>query len=130
MDHPAHTSITLGAVNVDAADPPMLARFWSEVLGGVVQSSSADFAHVSNDEPGGFAMFFNAWSGARPERQSQHLDLTVPWGTRVAEVERITALGATVQWEVLDDYPWVKWSTLTDPEGNLFCVAEHPPANS
>jgi predicted enzyme related to lactoylglutathione lyase len=130
MDHPAHTSITLGAVNVDADDPPALARFWSDVLGGDVQASSAEFAHVANSHPGGFAMFFSARTGARPERQSQHLDLTVPWGSRGAEVERLTALGASLQWEVLDDYPWVKWSTLTDPEGNLFCVAEHPPAAS
>jgi len=29
---------------------------------------------------------------------------------------------------VLDEVPWVQWSTLSDPEDNLFCIAEHPPA--
>jgi hypothetical protein len=23
----------------------------------------------------------------------------------------------------------VQWTTLADPEGNLFCVAEHPPVD-
>ena len=101
MEHAAHTSITLGAINVDADDPPTLARFWSEELGGVVEASSADFAHVANSQPGGFAMFFTARRDARPEQQTQHLDLTVPWGSRADEVERLTSLGATLQWEVL-----------------------------
>ena len=54
----------------------------------------------------------------------------MPWGTRQQEVERIVDLGATFRWEVLDEVPHVHWTTLADPEGNLFCVAEHPPEGS
>jgi hypothetical protein len=120
--------VTLGAVNLEADDPPSLAHFWAAGLGGAVESASSDYAFVSARSSDGFAMFFHARSDPRPERQTHHLDLTVPWGTRVTEVARFVSLGATHKWDVLDEVPWVQWSTMADPEGNLFCIAEHPPA--
>jgi hypothetical protein len=78
--------------------------------------------------PDGFAMFFQPRNGPRPEHQGQHLHLTVPWGTRVAEVDRAVALGAAWRWDVLDEVPWVRWTTLADPEGNLLCIAKYPPS--
>ncbi|GAA3326175.1 VOC family protein [Paeniglutamicibacter sulfureus] len=48
---------------------------------------------------------------------------------RGREVQRLIGLGATHQWDVLDEVPYVRWTTLADPEGNLFCVAEHPPVD-
>jgi hypothetical protein len=119
--------ITLGAVNDEADDPPTLAAFWADLLGGAVEGGADGFVFVGAREPGGFAMFFQRRTGPRPERQGQHLDLTVPWGSRQPEVDRAVGLGATHRWDVLDEVPWVQWSTLADPEGNLFCIAEHPP---
>jgi hypothetical protein len=55
-------------------------------------------------------MFFQPQAGPRPERQTTHLDLTVPWGSRLAEVERLLTLGATHQCDVLDEVPHVQWS--------------------
>jgi hypothetical protein len=124
---PGH-AITLGAVNTEADDPSALAAFWAQLLGGSVTGEPDGPVFVAAREPGGFAMFFQARTGGRPERQGQHLDLTVPWGSRREEVGRAVQLGATHQWDVLDEVPWVQWSTLSDPEGNLFCIAEHPPA--
>ena len=120
-------SVTLGAVNVEADDPAALAQFWAAALGGTVETSLPDMAFVSAREPDGFAMFFQLRTDARPSGQTQHLDLTVPWGSRSDEVTRFVSLGATHRWDVLDEVPWVQWSTLADPEGNLFCIAEHPP---
>lgn len=119
--------VTLGAVNVEAADPHALAAFWSEALGGVPQPSG-EVVYLPPAGPDGFAMFFQPLSHRRPDRQVMHLDLTVPWGSRVATVERLLALGAAHQWDVLEEVAHVQWTTMTDPEGNLFCVAEHPPA--
>lgn len=124
----SQTGITLGAVNVEAAFPRALAAFWAELIGGAVHGDAEDHAFVAPRDPGGFAMFFQQRTDPRPERQGQHLDLTVPWGSRREEVTRAVALGATHEWDVLDEVPWVQWSTLSDPEGNLFCIAEHPPA--
>ncbi len=121
-------AITLGSVNVEADDPVALAAFWAELLGSAVEGNYDGFVLLAAREPGGFAMFFQPRTGPRPERQGQHLDLTVPWGSRSDEVDRAVRLGATHQWDVLDEVPWVQWSTMVDPEGNLFCIAEHPPA--
>jgi predicted enzyme related to lactoylglutathione lyase len=41
---------------------------------------------------------------------------------RLAEVERLTKLGATVVAE--ESVPGLTWTVLTDPDGNEFCVAE------
>jgi hypothetical protein len=118
--------VTLGAINVEARDPGALGAFWAAVTGGEL-SSGAETVYLSPAGPGGFAMFFQPQPGVRPKRQTIHLDLTVPWGSRQLEVDRIVALGATHRWDVLDEVPHVQWTTMADPEGNLFCVAEHPP---
>jgi hypothetical protein len=119
--------VTLGAVNVQAANPTTLAKFWSEMLGSTV---SSDGSYLPPAGPGGFAMFFRPLDGRRPRDQIMHVDLSVAWGDRQAVVARALALGATYQWDVLTEYEHVQWTTLTDPEGNLFCVAEHPPLPS
>ena len=118
--------ITLGAINVEAADPQAMANFWAAVTGGTAELASAS-AYLRPAEPDGLAMLFQPLSGPRPERQVLHLDLTVSWGERQNEVTRLERLGATTRWHVLDEYPHVKWTTMADPEGNLFCLAEHPP---
>lgn len=132
----AHTSgaavtnhqITLGAINMKAKDTSALAEFWALVT-GAVPSPIGNSVYLPAVEPAGFAMFFQPLDGPRPEHQMSHLDLTVPWGSRQAQVERLRSLGATHQWDVLDEVPHVQWTTLADPEGNLFCVAEHPPVD-
>ena len=119
--------ISLGAVNMEAANPTSLATFWAAVTGAPTPEPG-DVIYLPPSGPEGFGMFFQPSGGPRPDRQASHLDLTVPWGSREAEVERIVGLGASHQWDVLDEFPHVRWTTLADPEGNLFCVAEHPPA--
>lgn len=116
--------MTLGAVNVQAADVEHLAGFWSELLGG---KRSPGSSYVPPAGPGGFAMFFQQLDGPRAIGQITHMDLTVPWGARESVSARAVALGATHQWDVLTEHPHVRWTTLADPEGNLFCIAEHPP---
>ena len=123
------TQITLGAVNVEADDPVALADFWARLLGTRVAGVHEGHVFLDAQQPGGFAMFFQPRGRhPRPGSPGQHLDLTVPWGSREQEVARAVELGATHRWDVLDEVPWVRWSTLADPEGNLFCLAEHPPA--
>jgi hypothetical protein len=119
--------ITLGAVNVEAHDPTELATFWAAVI-GAAPPGAGDTVYLPAPTPDGFAMFFQPLGDSVPGKQTIHLDLTVPWGSRRSEVDRIVALGAKHHWDVLDEVPHVQWTTLADPEGNLFCVAEHPPA--
>lgn len=118
--------VTLGAVNMEAGDPHALAAFWAQVTGGT-PAASGDHVYLPPAGTDGFAMFFQPRTGPRPSRATTHLDVTVPWGSRVATVERLLAAGATHLWDVLEEHEHVQWSTLADPEGNAFCVAEHPP---
>ena len=120
--------ITLGAINLEAEDPTALAAFWAAVT-GAEPSAGGDSVYLPPNGPGGFGMFFQPGTTPRSASQVAHWDLTVPWGSREAEVQRLVGLGATHQWDVLDEVPHVRWTTLADPEGNLFCVAEHPPVH-
>lgn len=120
--------ITLGAINLEAKDPIVLAKFWASVT-GAEPSTGGDSVYLPPNGPGGFGMFFQPETKPRAERQVAHWDLTVPWGSRAAEVRRLIELGATHKWDVLEEVAHVQWSTLADPEGNLFCVAEHPPVD-
>ncbi|WP_432134285.1 MULTISPECIES: VOC family protein [unclassified Streptomyces] len=49
-----------------------------------------------------------------------HLDLHAGAERRATEVERLTALGASVLREVAE--PGGRWVVMADPEGNEFCV--------
>ena len=122
----SHHPVTLGAVNITAQDPAALAAFWASVT-GATPSPGGDTFYLPAADPDGFAMFFQPMTHPRPEHQIFHLDLTVPWGSRRPEVERFLGLGATHCWDVLEEVPHVQWTTMSDPEGNLFCIAEHPP---
>jgi len=118
--------VTLGAVNVEAKDPQALADFWSGVTGNQIAGGPDSF-YLPPAGPDGFAMFFQPSTHPRTDSQVAHLDLTVPWGSRATEVQRVIALGASHKWDVLEEVEHVQWTTLADPEGNLFCIAEHPP---
>lgn len=122
----ARTTMTLGAYNIEAEDPTSLATFWSRLTGGETHPGG-DSVYIAPASEDGFGMFIQPFHGPRPSRQSSHLDLTVPWLQREPEVARAVELGAEVRWHVLDEHPHVRWTTLADPEGNLFCIAEHPP---
>ena len=121
--------VTLGAINMEADDPRALASFWAEVTGGT-PAPAGDHVYLAPPGPGGFAMFFQPLTASRPARSTVHLDLTVPWGSRVATAERLLTCGATHLWDVLEEYQHVRWTTLADPEGNPFCIAEHPPTSA
>lgn len=122
-------TISLGAFNLEAQDPGALAAFWASVT-GATPAPGGESVYLPAADPDGFAMFFQPLTAPRPTHQAAHLDLTVPWGSRASEVARVVALGAIHRWDVLEEQPHVQWSTLEDPEGNLFCIAEHPPAGS
>ncbi|MEU3986405.1 VOC family protein [Streptomyces sp. NPDC026672] len=117
--------ISLAAINIRAADTAALADFWAGVT-GATPSVNGDSAYLPPAGPHGFGIFFAPLEGPRPETQVVHVDLNVPSGTRAAEVERIIGLGAVHRWDNLTEFAHIRWTTLADPEGNLFCVCETP----
>ncbi|HUR04043.1 MAG TPA: VOC family protein [Nonomuraea sp.] len=112
-------------ITVDCAEPyePYeLAEFWSKVLGHPVDPT---------DEPGDDEVGLAVPAGQPallfvrvPEKKSVknrlHLDLE-PDQSRDREVERVSALGATI----VDDRRKPNgrgWVVMADPAGNEFCV--------
>ena len=118
--------ITLGAINREAKDPIVLAGFWASVT-GAEPSAGGDRVYLPRNGSGGFGMFFQTETTPRAEYQVAHWDFINPRGSRAGEVRCLIELGATHKWGVLEEVAHVQWSTRADPEGNLFCVAEHPP---
>lgn len=110
------------SVSFDAADALVLARFWAAALGSDVdEESTADKAFVEAAGWGGPNIWFNRVPEPKTAKNRVHFDLRAPAAMR-DEVERLERLGATV----LRRYG--HHTTMTDPEGNEFCLEEGPEA--
>ncbi|ADB34276.1 conserved hypothetical protein [Kribbella flavida DSM 17836] len=114
-------SVTLEQIAVDCSDVLALATFWANVLETEVEAGSNEYAATVQRTAGGPAMMFLKV----PEQPSGtknrlHFDLaSTDWA---AEVDRLVSLGAKRHGE-FTEYG-VHWVTLTDPEGNVFDLAE------
>jgi predicted enzyme related to lactoylglutathione lyase len=121
--------MTLGiaAITFDCEDAAALSAFWSSALDRPVDPGGDDtggfFASIgmADPQPGQATMMFIKVPESKTVKNRIHLDLNA--SDRAAEVERLVGLGATIVHDK-DEYG-VRWTTLTDPEGNEFCVAEH-----
>lgn len=117
----------------DCRHPASLARFWASVLDGyeVAPYDEAELQRLREqgiddpeDDPTvlvwagpGVAprLFFQQVPERRITKNRVHLDVLADHTE--SEVERLVTLGA----QVLTRYS--SWTTLTDPEGNEFCVS-------
>ncbi|MEV8317340.1 VOC family protein [Streptomyces sp. NPDC059900] len=105
----------------DCSDAHRQGTFWAEVLGGKLADD--DFpgdpeALVTAD---GITMLFVTVPDAKTVKNRAHVDLQPTDRTRDEEVERVVGLGATI----VGDHRKPNgrgWVTLTDLEGNEFCV--------
>jgi catechol 2,3-dioxygenase-like lactoylglutathione lyase family enzyme len=112
-------------LTIDCHDVELVGRFWAEVTGYVDdprnpnEPGDPEWVLVPPDGAGPGLLFLPV-PDDKVVKNRLHLDLT-PATTRDAEVERLTALGATV---VADHRrpDGAGWVTLADPEGNEFCV--------
>jgi len=103
---------------VDAADPAALARFWAAVLDYQIVYEAPDEVVIAKDEHTYPGLIFVPVPEAKTAKNRLHIDLNPD--DRDAEVERITALGATRA--DVGQGEDVTWVVLADPEGNEFCV--------
>ncbi len=112
------TTLTFGQIAIDSVRADELAGFWSRLLDRpVLDEPNPYFAVIPGDEHVPTLMFLGV-PEPRTSKNRLHLDLTttdIP-----AEVERAVSLGATK----LGDYAefGLTWTTLTDPEGNVFDI--------
>jgi predicted enzyme related to lactoylglutathione lyase len=133
-------------VVVDAADPHAQADWWAQTLGWEVEASDEAFIRRMVDEgharpedttthhgvlvwnsgqairsDGGRRILFNRVPEAKTVKNRVHLDIRVGSDGRADVVADVVARGGTKLYEMSQGpYSWV---TMTDPEGNEFCVA-------
>ncbi len=114
-------TLAMSHLTVDCADPVRLAGFWAEALGwGVAPDSGEQHAAIGGPRrPAGTpGWLFFAVPEPKTAKNRMHVDLEAD--DLDAETERLVALGATL---VHEKREWgAHWRTLTDPEGNEFCV--------
>ena len=105
------------ALNVDAADPPTIARWWAELLGGRVEQDDDDSDEVAVEVEGYPTLLFAKVPEGKSVKNRLHLDLRPD--DQAAEVARAESLGATRVDIGQGEQTWV---VLADPEGNEFCI--------
>lgn len=106
-----------GFVTVDAADPDVLAAFWSAALGRPIADRWNQYLWL-DAPPGHPKLAFQGVADRAAGPSRVHLDLGSLDGD--ATVARLLALGATHVRTMEED--GLRWVTLADPEGNVFCV--------
>lgn len=112
-------TLTLGMITFDSLDPGPLARWWAEQLGGSVTQENDGWFYVV-EVPGATTNFaFQKVPDPTAGKNRIHLDLSSE--DLDAEVSRLIEAGASEHHrENMDGFRWV---TLTDPDGNQFCVS-------
>ena len=112
--------VGFGQVVIDALRADDIAGFWSALLERPVKDGAKQFfAMIPASTDGTFpALMFLAVPEPRHGKNRVHLDLVAD--DLAAEVERAVTLGAT---KVADFNEYgATWTTLTDPEGNIFDI--------
>lgn len=115
------SSFTLGQMVVDCVDAEKLAGFWSQLLGLPIADGANQFYSLipgPADKSLPSLMFLQVQKPT-PGKNRWHLDLFTE--DPAAQIERALSLGATRKGDY-DEYDAV-WTTLADPEGNLFDIA-------
>ena len=126
-------TVSIASVTFDCADALTVGRFWSATLGRPLDpGASGDFAAIGfvgrrdkvgwaprepGDEP---TWLFAKVPEPKTAKNRMHLDLAA--ADPEAEIVRLVGLGATRVADT-DEYGY-RWTVMTDPEGNEFCVAK------
>jgi hypothetical protein len=109
-------------VTIDAVDADPVASFWEAALGYDRLYEREPYI-VLGPPPGDVRprVVIQRVSHVASAKAPVHMDLRVD--DPDAEVERLQALGASVEW-VVDETPsgFIRWTTMADPQGTLFCV--------
>ena len=112
-------SLDLANITFDCRDAKALGDFWSAALERPVGDLHSPEVTIL---PGTPTYLFVAVPEGKMAKNRVPIDLVAY--DRRAELARLVTLGAT---EVRDVDEWgISWTVLTDPEGNEFCVAQHP----
>ncbi|MGY2011867.1 VOC family protein [Nocardia gipuzkoensis] len=113
-------TLSIAHVTIDCENAGAIAEFWSRLLETPVDPDpSPEFATVGRTAGATPVLMFIQVPDKNPGKNVIHLDLHA--SDRDEQVGRAIELGAK---HVGDFDEWgTKWTTLADPEGNLFDIA-------
>ena len=111
-------SVTLENIAFDCADAAALATFWAGVLSTEVDAEANEFFATVNRAADGPTLMFLQVPEPRSGKNRWHLDFYS--NDPAGQVNRALELGAEKQGD-FDEYG-AKWTTLADPEGNVFDI--------
>ena len=104
---------------MDSGDAQSLADWWAAQLGADVLATNDGWYIMLGGDDMPVGLSFQKVADPTPGKNKLHLDLVDD--DLDAEVARLAASGATVvEPRSAGDFRWV---TLTDPDGNEFCVS-------
>jgi Glyoxalase-like domain len=106
--------VHVDSLTVDCADPPKLAAFWQQVIGGTTEVDGDGDLWLQRE---GLSLIFLAVPEQKTVKNRLHLDLR--GDTYEEAIARALELGAT---RADDVYDGDRWQVLRDPEGNEFCI--------
>jgi predicted enzyme related to lactoylglutathione lyase len=118
-------TLTIQCLDIDAADPQVLASFWESALGWRrTHDTPSEVAleppeHSMEDGVVPDLLFIKV-PEAKAGKNRLHLDLRPD--DQDAEVARLESLGARRTW--VGQAEEVSWVVMQDPEGNEFCVLQ------
>jgi catechol 2,3-dioxygenase-like lactoylglutathione lyase family enzyme len=117
--------LRLRAVVINVRDMDAGVRFWCAALGYVPRDREPDPTFVALVDPAGRGLQVSLQLSEAPPRSPAQVHMDLFTGDRAGQVERLIGLGATraEDWVYPDDADFV---VLRDPDGNEFCVVDHP----
>jgi predicted enzyme related to lactoylglutathione lyase len=108
---------------LDCLDADALADFWASALGYRRGPYGSPYVRLTDPAKRWPDLLLQQVPEPRPGKNRMHLDMQV--ADVAAEVDRLTALGATVIDPAHDDDGFLT-VVLADPQGNEFCVLRPP----
>ncbi|MFC9994745.1 VOC family protein [Nocardia sp. NPDC127526] len=113
-------AVTIANITFDCANAAELAEFWARLLELPVDpEANAEFATVGRSAGAAPLLMFTRVPDKTPGKNVVHLDLSAD--DLPARIDRAIALGAKHIAD-FDEYG-MQWTTMADPEGNLFDIA-------
>jgi catechol 2,3-dioxygenase-like lactoylglutathione lyase family enzyme len=115
----------LATVVVDVQDMERGVRFWSAALGYRQREREWDPEFMMLEDPEGVRTPVSLQLAASPPKEPVRVHLDLYTAEQARHVERLVELGATrvADWPNPEDADFV---VLPDPDGNEFCVIDHP----
>lgn len=106
---------------IDCAEPLKLGPFWREALGYREHWAADELVVLVPEADVGSPVLLQRVPEPKVTKNRAHIDLISD--DVVAGVSRLESLGARRSHPGIQTYGGTQWVTMTDPEGNEFCVS-------